>query len=152
MWSPRQFFENFDPIEAGLTLTPIGDLNGDNLLDNGDRAIDMNDLSFWVKEYKQSWIGDANLDGEFNTGDLVDVFQAGKLETDEDASWVEGDWTVDRRFNSADLVAAFQDGGFETGRPIAANYTVPEPIGILPVVVSAFALGILRRRRSIAQI
>ena len=64
--------------------------------------------------------GDANGDGEFNSSDLVDTFQAGKYERGIDATWQEGDWNRDGRFDSSDLVAAFQanangQGIYETG-------------------------------------
>lgn len=59
--------------------------------------------------------GDANLDGHFNSSDLVAVFQAGKYETMQPATWAEGDWNGDGVFDSGDLVAAFQDGCYEDG-------------------------------------
>ena len=61
------------------------------------------------------WVGDTNLDGEFNSGDLVQVFVAGKYETGETATWGEGDWTGDQLFDSGDMVAAFVAGGYEQG-------------------------------------
>ena len=89
---------------------------------------------------KKDWIGDANLDGEFNSGDLVGVFAANKFDTGETAAWSQGDWNGDRRFNSSDLVAAFQDGGYEMG-PRHVVGAVPEPsswillsLGLLSIV------------------
>lgn len=93
---------------------------------NGDTLVDSVDVHLWVGELFDTWIGDSNLDGEFNTTDLVDVFQAGKYEADVDATWSEGDWNADGRFGTRDLVAAFQDGGYERG-PRAATMAVPEP-------------------------
>jgi hypothetical protein len=92
---------------------------------NDDAKVDQADLTTWVKTLRTTWIGDANLDGEFNSGDLIQVFAAGKYELNGDASWDEGDWTGDRRFNSGDIVSAFQDGGYERG-PVPAS-AVPEP-------------------------
>ena len=59
--------------------------------------------------------GDANLDGLFNSSDLVMVFQAGKYEDGifQNASWEEGDWNDDGEFDSQDLVMAFQLGWYE---------------------------------------
>jgi hypothetical protein len=59
--------------------------------------------------------GDANLDGQFNSQDLVTVFQAGEYEdeTSGNSTWSEGDWTCDGDFNTGDLVAAFQAGNYE---------------------------------------
>jgi hypothetical protein len=58
--------------------------------------------------------GDANIDGVFNSGDLVHVFQ---IDEYEDAiagnlTWSDGDWTNDNEFDSGDLVKAFQDGNY----------------------------------------
>ena len=49
----------------------------------------------WVKGVKHTWHGDANLDGEFNSGDLVHVYEVGEYQTGKDASWSEGDWNND---------------------------------------------------------
>jgi hypothetical protein len=79
---------------------PHGDLNGNRLLDledidllservrqgsehhrydlNADGIVDVADHRAWVKHLKHTWMGDANLDGEFNSGDLVRVFAAGR--------------------------------------------------------------------------
>ena len=71
---------------AGGENPPEYDLNGDGVVDyDGDRVM-------WVKELKKTWIGDADLNGEFNSGDIVEVFVAGKYETGEEATWDEGDW------------------------------------------------------------
>ena len=101
-------------INAGST-DPTFDLNGDG-------NVDLDDHDFWVKELKHTWYGDANLDGEFNSSDLVKVFQAGLYETGLPAGWMEGDWNCDGVFDSGDLVKAFADGGFEQG-PLPAVAT-----------------------------
>ena len=77
---------------------------------NSDTRVDGADLSVWVRDLRKTWFGDANLDGQFDSGDLVAVFQGGKFELDTHATWDEGDWNGDLRFNSGDLVRAFQDG------------------------------------------
>ena len=92
---------------------------------NDDNTVDHADLSVWVKDLKNTWIGDANLDGEFNTSDLTMILQAGKFERRRNASWHEGDWNGDGRFDRGDLVAALQDGGY-VGGPVAAVSAVPE--------------------------
>ena len=63
-----------------------------------DKIVNTSDLIRWVKELKGSWLGDADLDGEFSSGDLVTVFQAGKYEREEVALWEEGDWNADLLF------------------------------------------------------
>lgn len=112
---------------------------------NLDGSIDSTDRDFWVTSIRQTWFGDANLDGEFNSGDLVAVFQAGKFEIDIDAGWHEGDWNGDLRFGTADLVKAFQDGGFEIGPRTEAS-TVPEPTAIFMLVTGSVGWGICRQR------
>ena len=101
-------------IAAG-TNSATFDLSADGLVDDAD-------LNIWVNELKNTWIGDANLDGEFNSSDFVTVFSAGKYEKDETAGWSDGDWTGDLRFNSSDFVAAFQSEGYEKGpAPVASR-------------------------------
>lgn len=65
----------------------------------------------------QTWFGDANLDGEFNSTDLVQLFSIGHYDQDSrgEYGWTQGDWNGDRKFDSADLILAFQDGGYESG-------------------------------------
>ena len=112
---------------------------------NADGDVDEIDRTAWVAELANTFSGDANLDGEFNSGDLVHVFQSGKFELDVNASWAEGDWNGDRRFDSSDLVLAFQDGGYELG-PRALSQSVPEPTSSV-LIILAFAT-MLRVRRN----
>ncbi|MFC1758027.1 PQQ-dependent sugar dehydrogenase [Planctomycetota bacterium] len=121
---------------AGGTNNPIFDLDGDN-------AVNKSDVAVWARDLRNTWIGDANLDGEFNTGDLTTIFQAAKFETGEVANWSEGDWTGDLRFGTEDLVAAFQDGGFEQGA--RAIVTVPEPC--FPAFIIGILVAAIPRRR-----
>ena len=143
-----------------------GDLNYDNVLDvddvnvvsrnialgstnarldlNDDDKVDHSDFHYLVTGLMNTWIGDSNLDGEFNSGDFVDVFTAGKYETGDFANWSEGDWNADGRFDSTDFVAAFSDGGYEQG-PRMAVASVPEPSGLLAPLLGM--LLIVRRLR-----
>jgi alpha-glucosidase (family GH31 glycosyl hydrolase) len=93
---------------------------------DGDRFVDGTDLVIWVKDLKRTWVGDANLDLEFTSDDLIMAFVAGSYELDVDAGWAQGDWTGDLRFDSSDLIAAFADGGYELG-PRTSVQAVPEP-------------------------
>lgn len=86
--------------------------------------------------------GDSDGDQQFDSGDLVEVFQLGKYDTGEAADWREGDWNGDRVFDSSDLVAVFQAGTYLQGElindlsPVVAD--VPAyggPIGP-PLVIS----------------
>ena len=104
------FPRSFDPIAAGLTrvTSPAGDLDGSDALDaidvdvlttkirtneaqpswlpnaafdlNGDSLIDLDDHRVWVQDLRHTWFGDANLDGEFNSADLVIAFADGGYE------------------------------------------------------------------------
>ncbi len=108
------------------------DVNGDQLVNGEDRRI-------WVRQLKNTWFGDANFDGEFNSSDFVTVFSAGLYESNQPADWSQGDWNGDGEFSSSDFVAAFGDGGYELGqRPPAA---VPEPsaIALLACGLTLFA-------------
>lgn len=93
---------------------------------NRDELVSRDDIAFWITGLKKTWIGDANLDGQFNSTDLISVFQVGIYEQNQGASWASGDWDGDQRFGSSDLIVAFQDGGYENGaRTSVAG--VPEP-------------------------
>jgi uncharacterized protein YjbI with pentapeptide repeats len=158
------FPAGFNPGAAGLTLmvSPVGDLDADNMLNtadidllaskinlrpiltswlpdaafdlNRDGTVDSADHRTWVKDLKRTWFGDANLDGQFNTADLVTVFQAGQYETGiaTNSTWSIGDWNADGQFTS-DLVSAFQDGRYEQG-PRGGVHAVPEPFSLATLV------------------
>ncbi len=70
--------------------------------------------------------GDSNLDGRFDSADLVLAFQAGRYEQANAAEWGEGDWNRDHIFSSADLVVAFQDGQYETSQLGATPIVIDE--------------------------
>jgi hypothetical protein len=110
---------------------------------NGDGSVNQNDHTAWVKTLRRTWIGDANLDGEFNSGDFVSVFQMGEYEdaTAGNSTWSEGDWNCDGDFSSSDFVAAFQDGGYEKG-PL----NVPEPSILIHWWLGLFLCRLKRRR------
>ncbi len=112
-------------------------------------VVDLRDQQHWVTELKQTWMGDANLDGVFDSGDLITVFQAGEYEDSvaTNSTWVTGDWNGDAEFDSGDLVSAFQDGGYELG-PRAAVSAVPEPTSVVPFVACLIGIAVRRRRSS----
>jgi hypothetical protein len=133
---------------ADLDLLAGGIIAKDPHFDlDGDNDTDLDDRLKWVTDLKMTWLGDADLNGEFNSGDFVSVFTAGKYESGGAATWSEGDWNGDKRFDSGDFVTAFQGGGYEKG-PRAAVAAVPEPCS--SVLGSLVLLGLLRttcRRR-----
>ena len=101
-------------IEAGDS-NPVFDLNEDG-------EVSMIDRSVWVDDLHRTFPGDANLDGQFESADLVRVFQAGKYEDliQDNSGWEQGDWDGDRDFTTSDLVAAFEAGGYQKGfRPLS---------------------------------
>jgi len=111
--------------------------------------VERDDLKQYVerKTILNTYIGDANLDGQFNSGDLVTVFAAGEYEDASagNSTWAEGDWNADNDFNTGDLVYAFQGGGYEAG-PRAAVNAVPEPSSA--VLLALGMLTLARRRRN----
>ena len=92
-------------IRADQTETEAHDLSGDGLVDDAD-------LDFLVHNLMRAKFGDSNMDGVFDSSDLVKVFTAGQYEdgVEGNSHWDTGDWNGDGEFNSSDLVKAFQDG------------------------------------------
>ena len=113
------------------------DLTDDDLVTDDDRVA-------WVHQLKNTYFGDANLNGDFNTGDFTHVFTAGKYETGKKAGWDEGDWNGDDIFGTGDFVTAFIDGGYELG-PKQDVAPVPEPASTLLFVIGLFGIATFRR-------
>ncbi len=86
---------------------PNADLNGDGLFDAEDRT----EL---IEQILQTTFGDANLDGIFDTADIVQILQAGQYEDaiEDNSSWASGDWDGDGDFTTNDLVLALQRGSY----------------------------------------
>ncbi len=84
---------------------------------NRDGALDSLDLDELIEQVLQTSYGDANLDGLFDSRDLVAIFQTGQYEDgiDDNSSWATGDWDCDGDFGTGDLVLAFQRGTYTTG-------------------------------------
>ena len=113
------------------------DLNDDGLVNQRDREL-------WVESIRATYFGDANLDGEFNTSDFVQVFQSGQYEDEHvaNSTWLTGDFNGDTEFDTSDFVIAFQGGGFERGPRIAAAVPEPNVFLLTPLIL----LVCLRRR------
>jgi uncharacterized membrane protein len=105
---------------------------------NNDQIIDTEDYRVLVEKLANTYFGDSNFDGEFNSADIVAVFIAGQYEDDValNSNWSQGAWNGEGEFDSSDFVLAFQGDGFERG-PRAAN-AVPEPSSM---VLACLALG-----------
>ncbi|MCA9166220.1 MAG: PQQ-binding-like beta-propeller repeat protein [Planctomycetales bacterium] len=125
---------DIDKLAAAIRVT-AGDISFDI---NGDQLVNETDLRFWVHDLKHTFVGDANLDGQFGTSDLIAVFQVGHYEDNiaGNSTWATGDWNGDGDFTPDDLVAALADGGYEHG-PRATVAAVPEPSSCLLFVVGA---------------
>ncbi|MCA9167894.1 MAG: PEP-CTERM sorting domain-containing protein [Planctomycetales bacterium] len=158
-------------VLSSVSVTPasglLGDFDGDGTLGvsdvdrlmtffrkgvsaadvNGDRVVDSRDVAFWIYDLKSTYFGDANLDGEFASSDLILVFESGEYEDriTGNSTWSTGDWNGDGDFTTSDLVVAFQDGGYEQG-PREAVSSVPEPSGILSLLIGGM-LCLARSRR-----
>ncbi|MCA9198137.1 MAG: hypothetical protein KDA87_11385 [Planctomycetales bacterium] len=169
------WFENWLPLgsEFGLRVTLYpdssadGDVDGNGTVDvadidtmsrqvrsgefsvafdlTHDGRVDVNDRIVLIKDRINTWVGDSNLDGEFNTGDLIAVFQAGLFETGNPAGWLQGDWDGNGVFDTGDIIYAFQDGGYEQGPQSAA---VPEPVGFVTLMWSAVVVAVVRRKKA----
>lgn len=132
-----------DIDDLDLLVAAIADESNDVVFDLTDDAlVDTDDLILWVNELYGSYLGDANLDGEFNSGDFVHVFSAGEYEDGlpGNSTWGTGDWNADGEFDSGDFVFAFQGGGYEAG-PRELVVAVPEPHDLL--TLHLIGLGIL---------
>ncbi|MBN01768.1 MAG: hypothetical protein CMJ77_21875 [Planctomycetaceae bacterium] len=115
---------------------------------NQDGVVDASDIAAYVEgACLNTYLGDANLDGQFDSTDFVVVFTAGEYEDAAagNSTWATGDWNGDSEFNSSDFVAAFVGGGYEVG-PRAAVAAVPEPTSLGLLAFALLGLLALRRR------
>ena len=168
------FPTGFEPNTAGLTLmtSPFGDFDANDVLDVADvdmlsdwinnsselfwlpyamfdllsdGVVNEKDLRVWVQDLRGTWFGDANLDGEFNSTDLIAVLTAGEYEDSikRNSGWATGDWNADGDFNTSDLLVAWTDGGYEQG-PRPATRAVPEPSSVI-VLMTMLGVPLWRR-------
>jgi hypothetical protein len=107
-------------------------------------SVDQQDLRIWVKGLKHTWFGDANLDGAFDSLDIVSLLQTGQYEDglQQNSTWATGDWNGDGEFDRADLILALYDGGYGQG-PRAALSAVPEPMAVALMLAGFFGLAVL---------
>lgn len=145
--TPGDFDGSGERDVADLDLLAAAMVTGDLDFDlTGDGNVDLADRVFWVEELSNTFIGDANFDGEFNSADFVTVFVPAKYETGEAATWSEGDWNGDGVFNSGDFVAAFTGGGYEGGPREGGLQVVPEPSSMALFVFGFLTLVVGRKR------
>ena len=141
-WSLESGWQPSDRVDGtpGYAATTDGDFNQDGRLDatdinqycagqragdlkydlNQDSKIDSNDLNFLIKDVFKTSFGDANLDGAFDSSDLVQVFEASEYEDliAGNSTWSEGDWNCDGEASTRDMVNAFIDGAYQEAAAI----------------------------------
>ncbi len=134
------------PLSAG---TVPGDFNGDGSLTatdldlfcganandlrfdlNGDGSVTPLDFDVLVEDLFNTTFGDANLDGIFDSADLLFVFQIGQYRDGQpgNSHWISGDWNCDGEFDTADLLKAFQAGRFVPAATQAAHALATSPV------------------------
>jgi hypothetical protein len=147
----------------GQPSGPAADVNGDGVMDvrdldrlseavrradsdlttfdlNSDGIVSQADRTYFVRVAANSFFGDSNMDGRFDSSDFVQVFQAGEYDDDlaGNSTWSTGDWDGDGEFLPNDLILAFQSGGYFAGIEnfrLPSAQSVPEPAsGLLCVV------------------
>ena len=170
---------SFDEFRVGTSFAdvlPVSnsacDLNGDQVCDvndldrltqkilaseldvrtdyNQDGRLTASDRRWYLRNFLDANMGDSNLDGEFNSTDLVQVFQAGEYEDEVamNSTWSEGDWDGDGDFTTSDLVAAFNEGHYESAAAGVAATSVPEPsTGLTAWLVAVAIVAKTRPRR-----
>jgi hypothetical protein len=151
---PEGDFDGSGSLDAGdidlLSAEVRAGANNSRFDLTGDHQVNADDRVHWIDVLKRTYLGDANLDGEFNSTDFVVVFTAGQYEdlVTGNSAWATGDWNGDGDFGSTDFVAAFQAGGYEQG-PRTAVHSVPEPASFASLLVMACLIGVrgLKARR-----
>lgn len=88
-----------------------------------DQDGDLDALGTYGAWYEQRSAGDANGDGNFNSADLISIFQAGEFEDwiSDNSTFQTGDWNGDGDFNSSDLIMAVQAGLYEVNKSAQAR-------------------------------
>ncbi|MCP4193765.1 MAG: sulfatase-like hydrolase/transferase [Planctomycetaceae bacterium] len=155
---------------AGEPPTIAGDFNSDDVVDQididlfadnqGEREFDVNqdgfvngdDRVYLVEQILQTWFGDSNLDGRFDSTDLIRVFLMNGYEDNvvANSGWATGDWNGDKDFDSSDLVLSFVAGGYDQG-PRSNVRVVPEPKTMTQILPCVLLFGGWRFQRSSPQ-
>ena len=56
---------------------------------DGDWLLHSDDVDFWIRNLRKTYYGDTNLDGEFNSDDVIVALAAATFEVDVDAGWAD---------------------------------------------------------------
>ncbi len=104
-----------DASDIDLLCAAINQVDPSLVYDlNSDGQVDAQDRDVMIFTQLQTTYGDADLNGVFDSSDLVGVFSIGEYEDGVPANsgWADGDWNCDGEFDTADIVLAFQTGGY----------------------------------------
>ncbi|MEZ6120404.1 MAG: FG-GAP-like repeat-containing protein [Pirellulaceae bacterium] len=106
--------EDIDLICAAVYDSPSNPDELDRMDLNRDQQITATDVDILLSDILNTVAGDVNLDGKFDSADLVQIFQASEYEDNVtgNSKWSEGDWNCDGDFSTADLVYVFQKGTY----------------------------------------
>ena len=102
-----------DGADIDLLATAIRNNRADSQFDlNADGVVNEDDRMVLVGEVMGLTPGDANVDGIFDSSDLVFAATFGEFEDDTagNSTWGEGDWDGDGDFTTEDIVFAFTFG------------------------------------------
>lgn len=154
------------PIVEKISLSPTDDGRFAIIIEVLNHALTPSTSNF--RQFKIP-DGDVNFDQRFDSADMLEIFQAGKFETGEFATWYEGDFNMDQVFTTRDLVLAMQDGGYSVGAvehmksslPLSAELStvwdghvlepslhIPEPSTFLLLLI-AWVINSLKSARSV---
>jgi len=137
-----------DGADLALLCTAVKQGSQDLRWDlDGNARVDLQDVRTMVRDILRSTPGDSNLDGIFDSRDLVQVFAAGLYEDAiaGNANWDTGDWNCDGDFTSADLVEAFANGSYVSASGPAASSS--DRTSLLAAAVDAAWLDEQRQTR-----
>lgn len=105
------------PADADLLCAAIMQGNNDEGFDlDGDNQVSSSDMDLFLAAIAKTTPGDVNLDGRFDSADLIALLQIGEYEDGvaRNSRWSEGDFDCDGEFTTADLVVALRAGGYES--------------------------------------
>jgi hypothetical protein len=104
---------------------------------DGNDIVDTNDRNVWITDIKNTFIGDANLDGQVNAEDLNAL--ALSWRSTFATSWSQGDFNADGTVNASDLNELALN--WRSGVAAAASApAVPEPSSLTLLLLGGLAL------------